>query len=70
MKKLFKVLCIMLAVIFAVLIVVDLLYLIRGSLEMIPTEEQIEKSRITSIAILIPLVVLEALVLVPIFRKK
>ncbi|MBR2453380.1 MAG: hypothetical protein IKB35_00085 [Clostridia bacterium] len=70
MKKRFKVLCIILAIIFAVLIVVDLLYLIRGSLEMIPTEEQIEKARVTSIAILIPLVVLEALVLVPIFRKK
>ena len=70
MKRLFKLLCIILSVIFAVLIAVDLSWLVRGSLEMMPTDEQIEKGRIASAVILIPLVISEVLALALIFKKK
>lgn len=70
MKTVGKILLIVLAVILALLLVLDASFFLSGSLEMDPTPEQIEKGRIAYGGIFVSLAIAEGIVIGRIFRKK
>ena len=70
MKTFYKIFMIVLAVVLAILLVLNVSFFISGSLEMDPTPEQVEKGRIGYSAAIVSLVIAEGIVIGRIFRKK
>ena len=65
-----KTVFILIAILVALLIVINISLLISGSLESFPTAEQIEKGRLAYGLILLPLLASEAFILTRIFKRK
>ena len=57
-------------IIFTSMIVVGILYFFNGSLEMVPTEEQIEKARICSVMLIIIGVISDVILIMLKHREK
>ena len=67
MKKAFWIL---LSIVVAIIIVLDIFLLVRGSLETFPTAEQIEKGRIVYGSFFVFLIIVESFILTRIFKRK
>jgi hypothetical protein len=70
MKTFYKIFLIVLAVVLAILLVLNVSFFLSGSLETDPTPEQVEKGRIGYGAAIVSLAIAEGIVIGRIFRKK